>query len=122
MGCSRFALALVAMVTTAACREGVDIVVTQNADQIGFATDPVDADFAACIERAYLYSEQTPTPQQLWYATRGSAREPCIRTLRYGPDPQGFSADPPPALERGARYRVELVGNGFTASTSFTRQ
>ncbi|WP_315761152.1 hypothetical protein [Sphingomonas sp. Y38-1Y] len=111
-------IALALFLALAACSEGVEVEVRQGAAGTSFATAPAKAGFDACIDRAYLYAEGEK-PRQLWYATRGMANTPCVREVRLAANPEGFSADAPPALKAGERYRVELIGKGFTAATVF---
>ncbi|WP_141395835.1 hypothetical protein [Sphingomonas spermidinifaciens] len=84
-----------------------------------FAAIPINGGFDACIQDVYLYAE-AEKPKQLWDATRGMEATPCVREVWLMANPTGFSAEAPPALKAGQRYRVELMGNGFTASKVFT--
>lgn len=120
MGSRPLAPWVAALLLVSACQEGVEVIVTQDGGHTTFAAAPARASFKACVERVYVYAEQPGGPQQIWYATRGSAREPCIRAVRFAADPTGFSAKSPPTLETGKRYRVGMTGNGFAASATFT--
>jgi hypothetical protein len=107
------------LLLVAGCREGVEVEVRRGAAGTVFVAVPVNDGFDACIDRAYLYAE-AEKPRELWYATRGMATTPCLRKVRLMTNPKGFSAEAPPALKAGLRYRVELIGKGFGASTVFT--
>lgn len=112
-------LFLPACLLVSACQEEAEVAVTQDQHGIAFATTPFRGSVEACITNAYVYVEGAGDPKQIWYATRGSAREPCLREVRFSANPDGFSAQPAPKLEAGKSYRVGLTGMGFTAATSF---
>ena len=110
-----------ALMLAGACREGADIEVTQTADRVVFTVAPLDGSFEACIKTAYVYSVGATGERLIWDATRGLKTRPCLHSIAYRSDPDGFRAAVPPALRSGQTYRVALLGPGFNEEQVFVR-